>query len=189
MQVLVTYASRYGATREIGEHIAAALRRDGLSVTACAVNEAQNLHNYDAAVIGSAIYFARWLGPARAFVRTNRVALAQRPVWLFSSGPVGNQKTDPKGRDLCEASEPAEIPALCNSIRPRGHRVFYGAMQPKRLTWLHRMLSALPPMQSSGLFTEGDFREWDEVDRWASEIARELQRTPNILYEAPTLTP
>ena len=32
----------------------------------------------------------RWLDDARSFVRRNHSILASHPVWLFSSGPVGD---------------------------------------------------------------------------------------------------
>ena len=34
------------------------------------------------------------------FVRRTSDALARRPVWLFSSGPLGTEQTDAQGRDV-----------------------------------------------------------------------------------------
>jgi menaquinone-dependent protoporphyrinogen oxidase len=189
MRVLVTYASHYGATKEIAERIAATLVHEGLDVSACTVKEAGNPQTYDAAIIGSASYFFHWMRPARAFVRRNRHALAQRPVWLFSSGPLGTKKTDAKGCDLYAVCEPREIAEFRKCIRPRDHKVFFGSMSPQRLGFFHRIFRNLPAVRSSDLLPDGDFRSWDEIEEWACQIAGELQRTPNILYETPTLTP
>jgi menaquinone-dependent protoporphyrinogen IX oxidase len=46
---------------------------------------------YDAAVIGSAAYYFHWMKPATEFVCRNRDTLTSRPVWLFSSGPLGTE--------------------------------------------------------------------------------------------------
>jgi menaquinone-dependent protoporphyrinogen oxidase len=128
MRVLVTFASRYGATGKIAERIAAALSREGLDASACSVLQAGNPQTYDAAVIGSATYFFHWMKQAREFVRRNRDALAQRQVWLFSSGPLGTKRADTRGRDLLELCEPREIREFRQSIHPRDHRVFFGAL-------------------------------------------------------------
>jgi menaquinone-dependent protoporphyrinogen oxidase len=189
MRVLVTYASRYGATREIAERIGAVLSRQGIKVSTSAVTDVEYPQAYDALVIGSASYFFHWMSSAQAFVRRNRIALAQRPVWLFSSGPLGSSKTDSKGKDLCEVCEPREIEEFRKSIRPRAHRVFFGAFAPQKPDLLHRLLRILPAAKMHAIFPEGDFRSWEEIDLWASNIARELQRTPRILYDTPTLTP
>ena len=99
MRVLVVYASRYGATQEIAERIAATLRQQSLEATVQPANHADDPAGYDAAVIGSAAYYFHWMKPATEFVRRNRDALAHRPVWLFSSGPLGTEAKDAQGRD------------------------------------------------------------------------------------------
>ena len=101
MRVLVAYASRYGATQGIAERIAATLRQQGIEATVEGAERAGDPAGYDAAVIGSAAYYFHWMKPAAKFVRSNAESLASRPVWLFSSGPLGTKDKDDKGRDLC----------------------------------------------------------------------------------------
>ena len=67
--------------------------------------------DYDGFIIGSAAYQGRWLSEATRLVRQHREVLASRPVWLFSSGPVGTELVDAKGRDVIETSRPAEFRA------------------------------------------------------------------------------
>ena len=50
--------------------------------------------------------------------------MAQRPVWLFSTGPLGTDGTDATGVDLRTAAEPKEIPGFRAAIHPRDHHVF-----------------------------------------------------------------
>ncbi len=175
MQVLVAYASRYGATQGIAERIAATLRREGLKVKVQAAQQADDPASYDAAVIGSALYFFHWMKHARKFVRRNSDALAKRPVWLFSSGPLGSQAKDAQGRDLRVVTEPKELAEFKNTIRPRDHRVFFGAMDHSKLGFAHRLLLKLPVNRDNALFPEGDFRDWNEIEAWASSIAHALK--------------
>jgi menaquinone-dependent protoporphyrinogen oxidase len=56
--------------------------------------------------------------------------------------------------------------------------VFFGALDPKRLTLAERALRKLPAGRN--LLPEGDFREWVDVDHWATQIATHLHNaTPS----------
>jgi len=175
MRVLVAYASRYGATRGIAERIAATLRQHGLEVTVEPAQLAGDAAAYDAAVIGSAAYYFHWMKPATKFVRRNADSLASRPVWLFSSGPLGNKAQDAQGRDLCELLEPKEIAEFRETIKHRGHRVFFGAMDAAKLGFLHRLIYKLPANRDNAMFPQGDFRNWPDIDAWAATIAQTLK--------------
>ena len=110
--ILVAYASKHGATREIAERIAETLTAAGHEAEAKPVRDARDLDGYDAVVIGSAAYLGHWLKEAVEFVRRNQAILTDRPVWLFSSGPLGAEATDAQGRDLREAAKPKELAEL-----------------------------------------------------------------------------
>jgi menaquinone-dependent protoporphyrinogen oxidase len=99
MHVLVAYASRHGATQGIVERIAETLKATGIDAKAQPVASVKGAEGYDVFVIGSAAYMFHWLREAVALVRHNRGVLAARPVWLFSSGPLGTDAFDAQGRD------------------------------------------------------------------------------------------
>jgi menaquinone-dependent protoporphyrinogen oxidase len=172
MPVLVVYASKHGSTRGIAERIAAKLTEKGHPAEARSVQEASGLEGYNAFVIGSAAYGFHWMDEALAFVKSNSAVLKRVPVWLFSSGPLGNEATDQKGRDLLTATVPKEIPELQGVVEARGHRVFFGALDPDTLGFAERALRKLPAARAA--LPEGDFRDWDEIDAWAAEIASDL---------------
>jgi menaquinone-dependent protoporphyrinogen oxidase len=88
MTVLVTAASKHGATLEIAEAIARALNEQGVSAEHVGINEVSDLGTYDAYVVGSGIYLGNWLKEARRFVDDHAAELAQRPTWLFASGSI-----------------------------------------------------------------------------------------------------
>jgi menaquinone-dependent protoporphyrinogen oxidase len=139
---------------------------------------APDLDGYQAFVIGSAAYMGHWLKEATEFVHQNAVLIADRPTWLFSSGPLGTERTDPLGRDLLVSAEPTEIAELQATLRARGHQVFYGALDPDRLGLRDRAIRALPAARAG--LPDGDFRDLREIDAWADRIDRQLaaERVP-----------
>jgi menaquinone-dependent protoporphyrinogen oxidase len=112
MEVLVAYASRHGSTAGIAERIAAGLQAAGLSAEAVAVTHVGDVERYDAFVIGSAAYLFHWLKDATRFVKRHRAVLGDRPLWLFSSGPLGTDRIDAQGEEVLEATRPREFDEL-----------------------------------------------------------------------------
>ena len=158
-RVLVTYASKHGSTQEVAERTAFSLDQLGVSVDVRPMNQVDAIDGYDGVVIGSAIYIGRWMKPANEFVERVLPALAGRRVWLFSSGPLGDQaETDPPG-----------IAKLATSLKFVDHRLFPGALRKERLSLVERALvkGVKAPY--------GDFRDWTEIDAWAAAIARGLE--------------
>jgi menaquinone-dependent protoporphyrinogen oxidase len=179
MSILVAYASRHGATRAIAERIAERIRVAGLEADACPVQAVRNPGAYDAFVVGGAAYMFHWLKEATTFVRRNRAVLASKPVWLFSSGPIGTDLVDKEGQDVLVASVPREFAELRDAVHPRGERVFFGAFNPaqKAVGLTERFVMRMPAARAA--FPAGDFRDWPEIEAWADAIACEL--TPSVI--------
>jgi len=175
MHVLVAYASRHGATRGIAERIADRLSSHGVVAEAREVSSARGLPSYDAFVIGSAAYMYHWLKEAADFARRNRALLATRPVWIFSSGPIGTDMVDKAGQDVLVTSEPKEWPELNASLRPRGARIFFGAFDPSApaIGLAERFMQHMPASARNAM-PAGDFRDWPLIEAWADEIATRL---------------
>jgi len=165
MNILVTAASKEGATTEVAESIAEVLRERGLDVTVAAPEHVHGVRRYDAFVIGSAVYMGHWLEPATDLLRRSGGRMSGRPVWLFSSGPVG----DPN-RTLVQkmGADPVELPTLLAQTNAREHRMFAGKLAKEKMSRIRRFsLSILPGF-------DGDWRNWAEIEQWASTIADEL---------------
>jgi menaquinone-dependent protoporphyrinogen oxidase len=162
MAVLVAVASRHGATREIAEAIAQALRDEGLQAELADAADVTGVTGYDAVVLGSAVYVGRWLEPARELVERHADALAERPTWLFSSGPLGDP---PKP----EADDAVQVAEIAERVGAHDHRLFAGKLDKNTLGFGERavVLAFRAP--------EGDFRDWDEIVAWAREIAASLR--------------
>lgn len=175
MKVLVAYASRHGATAGIAEQIAARLATQTVEATAVNVASVRSIEQYDAFVVGSAAYMYRWLKDASRFVKRNRKVLAEKPIWLFSSGPLGTDLVDEKGRDIYEAMRPKEFAEFEASLQPQGTKVFFGAWDrdAKPEGFVERFTSLMPAKALDSM-PFGDFRDWDAIDAWADEIAEAL---------------
>ena len=165
-RVLVTAASRHGSTHEIAEALAHALHECAAAADRPLVAAAPHAENrpdpatYDAVVLGSAVYAGSWLEPARDLAHRHAAVLRARPLWLFSSGPIGAPPFPP--------DEPYDAATLTALLAPRGHRIFPGRLDSSLLSFPERaMVTAMrAPV--------GDFRDWDAVRTWAAEIATAL---------------
>lgn len=174
MKVLVAYASRHGSTAGIAERVAERIREDGLDAEALPVSDVQDVGQYEAVVLGSAAYMVHWLKEATAFAKRHRRDLQDKRVWLFSSGPLGNDAVDEDGEDILKSARPKEFAELHELLQPSGEQVFFGAWDPDSPPiGIGERLIRLAPAAKEAL-PAGDFRDWAAIDAWADEIAREL---------------
>jgi len=166
MDILVVHASKHGSTVGIAQTVAARLVERGHAVTIFDAELADGLdrselRRSDAVIIGSAIYAGHWLKPARHFVDHHLTMLLERPVWLFSSGPLGDQpETD---------EEPVEVERLERMLHTRGHRVFPGALDRDDLNLAERAVVKVVKAPY------GDFRDAEAATTWADGIADALE--------------
>lgn len=161
-RVLVSAASRHGATREIGEAIATTLRESGIDADFRPPEQVEVLSDYDAFVIGSAVYAGHWLPDALDLCERIEPG---RPVWLFSSGPVG-----PADSKLVKKmwTDPVDLEQVRGTTGAIEHRMFAGKLDR----------AGIGRAQRAALFffkrLDGDFRDWQLVSAWAEEIAAAL---------------
>jgi menaquinone-dependent protoporphyrinogen oxidase len=173
MKVLVSAASKYGATSQIAEEIGRVLREalDDRSLGSDFVvdvrppEEVGSFEDYDAVVLGSAVYAGHWLAPAKDLVARDAATLATRPVWLFSSGPIG---APPKPTD-----PPVDLTSVIAATGARDHRIFPGRLDRADLGLAERAIAAALRAP------QGDFRPWEEIRDWAAGIANALTASPS----------
>ena len=158
MKILVTAASRHGTTTQIADAIATTLRGADLEVDVVPPESVEAIDGYAAVVLGSAVYAGHWMADAKAFVHRHRDALRERPVFLFSSGPLG----DPP----IPAEDPIDIAEMESETGAVDHRVFAGRLYVDELSLPERFIVKLVSAPN------GDFRPWDDITEWAREIAR-----------------
>lgn len=161
MRVLVTVASRHGATREMGSVVAATLRAGGHDVDEREPDDVEHVEPWDAVVLGSAVYVGRLAPGLRDMVERQAGQLRQRPSWLFWSGPVG----DPP----LPTTVPDDVAAVARTTGVRDVAAFVGRLDRAGLTLAERALVALTQAEP------GDFRDLDAVAAWARGIDRALR--------------
>ena len=165
--ILVTYATKHGATKEIAERIGATLRDEGLPVEVMPVKQVHALAPFRAVVLGSASYYGRWRGEAVKFLKQRAAELADRPTWLFMSGPTG--KGDPK--ELLKGKlYPGGLQPTLDKIKPREVVAFHGDTTADKFggweKWILKRVGS----------DAADFRDWDMITGWARGVAAALKQ-------------
>jgi menaquinone-dependent protoporphyrinogen oxidase len=148
MTILVAYASKYGSTQGIAEQ----LRQLGKPAEARSMDDVADPGSYEAFVLGSGLYAGSWLRKATKWVHSHQAVLAQHPVWLFSSGPLGLAVKD------LDSFRPKEMAEFQQALRPREERIFFGALDYHKLSFPDRMI--LKALRAQ----EGDFRDWPAIE-------------------------
>lgn len=166
--VLVTYASKYGATREIADKIGESIVNAGVQAEVLPVDEVADLGKYSAAVLGSAVYIGHWRKEAVRFVKKHETELAKMPVWIFSSGPTEDADTD---AFMDGGRLPKAVAPVAEHIHPRDTVIFHGAIDSEQMSsfesWLLKRVKA--PIS--------DAREWEEIAAWGAGIAEAVRAT------------
>ncbi|MBN2177061.1 MAG: flavodoxin domain-containing protein [Demequinaceae bacterium] len=162
MKVLVAVGSKYGATREIAQAIATVISDFGCEAECLDAKDVETVEPYDAFVIGSALYGGFWRRDASELVHSHVDELRGKPVWLFSSGPVG---LPPRPAEAVGEGE-----SLAEVVQAKGHGAFSGCLNSERLNAGERAI--IRGLKAS----VGDYREWGLVKNWAREIGAELSK-------------
>lgn len=158
--------AKRGGTGGIAERIGEALGEEGIPVAVLPVDRVGNLSGYSAVILGSAVYFGRWRKEAAAFLHEHERELAERPVWLFSSGPTGEGEPV----DLMEGwSFPEDLRPVAERIHVRETAYFHGDLDLAKLNIMEKI--AIRAVKSP----PGDFRDWAAISAWAKGIGGKLR--------------
>lgn len=161
MNVLVAYGSKNRSTAGIADMIVATLQTDGLAAQARPAAEVRSLEEYDAVVLGGALYAGRWHRDARRFAHRHTKALLGRPVWLFSSGPLDDSA------DTGEIPPVAQVAKIFERLDAVEHVTFGGRLTEQAEGFIAKA------MVRNG--TSGDFRNQERIARWSHAIATHLR--------------
>lgn len=166
--VLVTYASRAGATAGVAEAIGKTLVEQGAQVDVVAMQDVKDLTPYLAVVIGSAIQGGAWLPEALQFVKANQIELAAAPVAMFTVCMTLAMKNKPDSKVIADWVAPVR-----KMLHPRSEGYFAGMLDLSKVpSFGDRLKFRLSVM--AGVWSEGDHRDWDAIRKWAGELSRIL---------------
>ena len=173
MRVLVVVASRHGSTLELAQAMGQTLRSRGVTAEIHGADEVpasgpgRSRTSTASSWAAPCIPSAGWSRPPGSSPK-HTLALRRRPVWLFSSGAVGNPDMH---------LGPVELDELRELTGAREHRVFPGRLDENELDAQERRV--VDELGAGG----GDYRDWAAVRAWAAHVADVL--TPVALSEEP----
>jgi menaquinone-dependent protoporphyrinogen oxidase len=165
-RVLVAYASKCGATAEIADRIAQDLCSAGLQADLRAADEVRDLADYRAVILGTAIYMGRPLAAAGKFVERLLAPRPDLPLAFFSVSLTMKENTPENVETALDNLE-----TLTGQVTPRAVGLFPGRIDFATLPPLYRMFAQA---DSEGALAEGDYRDWDEIARWAREAQGQI---------------
>jgi menaquinone-dependent protoporphyrinogen oxidase len=169
--VLIAYDTIHGSTAEVGDRIGKNLCDQGLRVDLRLAAHVEDISEYDAVIVGSAIYKFAWLKDAKAFLQQNQTTLAQLPTAYFIVGASMSEDT-PENREGVKKAfvdpvleEFADITPL--SIGLFGGAVDFAANEYTLFEWIVLKILGL----LLGYTESADWRNWDAIDNWSKELA------------------
>jgi menaquinone-dependent protoporphyrinogen oxidase len=157
--VLVAYGSERGGTREIAAVIEEVLLNEGVDADLADATQVESIAEYDAVIVGGALYMNRWHRDARRFIKRHAAALRARPVWMFSSGPLDATANE---RPVAPTHS---VEHLADLIDARDHVTFGGRLEPDAKGF---------PASAMAKHHAGDWREWHQIRAWATALAHTL---------------
>ncbi len=159
-QVLIAYASRCGATGEVAQAIGQVWCNQGMAVDVRLAKEVSDLSHYRAVFLGSAIRMGRWLPEAVDFVKKHQAALSRLPVTYFVVCATLKKDTEENRRKVAAYLDP-----VYEILKPANVGLFAGKVDFGKLSFLDRQIANMVKMQ------EGDFRNWDAIRTWATQMS------------------
>jgi menaquinone-dependent protoporphyrinogen oxidase len=174
MLILVTYASVHGSTKGIAERIGSIISTHvtpSSTVEVLPMEQVSDPSKYNFAIIGSAVHNFVWIPPASRWLSANGAALANTPTWAFSVGtPFAIGKIAQRFMESQEEEQKLAA-AIRKEVKIEGHMLFNGMFlkshATKKFNFWWRVFG--------GKF--GDFREWEDIDKWAGELGAHIRRT------------
>jgi len=160
MRVLVTYGSTRGGTEGLAAMVADGLRDEGIAVDLLSPGKVKKLDEYDAVVVGGALYATRWHRKARRFVRRHAGELRQHPTFFFSSGPLDDSAS------RREIPPVGQVETLMERVGAHDHATFGGRLAPDAKGF---------PASAMAKKHSGDWRDRAQVQTWATSIAARLR--------------
>lgn len=130
----------------------------------------QTLEGYQAVVLGAPLFIFKWHDDAHRFLKRHRAALAQRRVAVFALGPLGSSEEAMRGSRAQLDKDLAKYPWL----EPIALEMFAGKYDPEKLIFPHNLMAAGPASPLRAI-PAGDYRDWDAIHAWASELIEQLR--------------
>ena len=164
-KILITFATRYGSTKEVAEVIADKIRDRGIEAEISNIIDISSLEGYDAVIIGSPIYMGKWLKEGLYFIQQFHESLKRVPVALFS---VGITLKDRNEKNIKTAEK--SFDALLPYINPVITGVFAGKIDKSNMNFADRAILKLVKAE------DGNFLNPDEISVWTANLIETFRK-------------
>lgn len=164
--VLITYATRYGSTKEVAEKIAQIFIHDGFKVEVLPCKKVDKIDQYQFILIGAPYYIGGMLKEAKNFLLRNQDILSKKPIAFFALGPIGETEKELSETQTQLDKELKQFPWL----KPISTVMFGGKYNPKKLRLLDKFLT-LPPASPLHNLEANDARNWEDIEKWAEKLS------------------
>lgn len=159
MRALVVYGTKRAGTFGIAEWIADTLTEAGIQTDVRPADQRIHVGDYDAVIVGGALYNGRWHRHTRRFVKRYADTLRGRPAWLFSSGPLDESAA------TSQIPPVAQVQQAIERVAARGHVTFGGRLLPDATGF---------PARAMAKNKAGEWRDPARVRQWATAVAGDL---------------
>ena len=165
MTILVAYGTKMHGTEGLAEMVADALRAEGFAVDVAPARDVGDVSGYDAVIVCGALYALRWHKDSRRFVKRHADELAERPTYLFSSGPLDDTAAE---GDIPPVKG---VRALMDLVHARGHVTFGGRLPADADGF---------PASSMAKKHAGDWRDEEQVRSWVDSIVPGIRSVQHV---------
>lgn len=172
--VLITYSSGYGATKEVAEEIGQVLQEHKhFKITSKSIQDCDSIEDFDAIVLGSSVRADKPLANARDFFSTHRYNLTEKKLALFV---VSITASTPEGVDVAKNEYVTQLHERYPWLSPVSVAAFGGKVDFEKLNPIMQIL-VRNVMKEKGVDGNGSFdaRNWDDIRAWAKQLAFKLR--------------
>lgn len=185
---LLLYSSVYGLSRKISERIGERLTEGGQRVTAAALTDTSiDPAAFDAIVVGASIKHGKHHPSVLEFIQRHQATLEAKPSALFSVNLVARKpaKNTPQTNPYLKAlvAQSPWKPALLGVFAGELDYSRYGPVDKQMMRfvmWINK-----GPTDPS---TKKQFTNWDDVERFAAQVAQLAERVAPAASAANTCT-
>lgn len=160
--VLIAYDSKHGSTAMVVRQIAGVLCACGYRVDISRARTVDDLSPYDAVVVGSPIYWAKFLPGTQIFLKQHEQALAAMPVAVFALSTYVDEETKTVNADAKELFVDKELEKV-PAIKPVGEvGLFGGAFTLRTLFPVELFSMKLEDFSEGNYLNEAVVVSWSE---------------------------
>ena len=174
-KMLVAYGSYLGTTGGIAQAIGETLCELGAAVDIRLIANVDNLPQYKAVVIGSAVQKSKWMPDAVDFVQRNKQHLQNTRVAYFLSclAMASSKSSTSEDRMVADARKTAmsymeTVLKSAPEIKPVDIGLFAGVLDYSKLSFIEKVVMQ-SKMDKRGI-SEGDYRDWQAIRSWAAGL-------------------